>query len=335
MKAVGSHRPLPISDPEALLDLEVPEPQPPTGRDLLVAVRAVSVNPVDTKVRKRRASDGKTPVVLGFDAAGEVVAAGPECCFFRPGDLVWYAGHLERPGANAALQLVDERIVGRKPMHLDLEEAAALPLTALTAWEGLFERLAIPEGGTGRLLVVGGAGGVGSIAIQLARALTKLTVIATASRPESGAFCMRMGAHEVVDHSGDLAQAVEALGGGVDYVFVLSDPAPHFPALARLLAPLGKICAIVDATGPLDLNLLKPKSGTFAWEFMFTRPVFRTADLARQHEILDRVATLVDEGRLATTVTERLGPLSAATLRRAHERIESGHTVGKLVLAVR
>lgn len=335
MRAVGHFECRAIEAPGALLDVELPDPRP-GPRDLLVRVRAVGVNPVDTKLRLRRAATGDRPVVLGFDVAGEVLDAGPECRLFRPGDRVYYSGERDRDGGNAERQLVDERLAARAPAGLSWEDVAGLPLTALTAFEALFERLGIPDGDAygQRLLVVGGAGGVGSIAIQLAKALTGLTVIATASRAESSAWCRRMGADDVVDHRGDLAAALRERGHGeVGYLLLCAPTDPYFPQLPALLAPHGAVCALVDTTVPVDLRPLKEKSLRFAWEYMFTRPLFRTPDMIRHHEYLTRLAELVAAGRVRSTVTGRFGVLNADNLARAHAQIESGTTIGKIVLS--
>ncbi len=334
MRAVGFTANLPISDPAALLDFDLPEPGLPAWHDLLVRVRAVSVNPRDAKSRLSLPASPEKPVVPGYDASGVVEAAGPEAKLFRPGDEVFYAGTLDRPGSNAEWQLVDERIVGRKPASLDHKHAASLPLTALTAWEMLFDRLEIPRGG-GRgeaLLMLGGAGGVPSIAIQLLRRLTSLTVIATASRPESAAWVRDLGAQHVVDHSQPLAAQVKALGAGpVRYVFSTHTDARAWAEIAKLIAPQGRF-GLIDDPEPLDLRLVKFKSVSIHWEAMFTRPMFRTTDMVRQHEMLDEVASLVDAGALRATAAQDYGPMSAASLRRAHAAVEAGNTVGKIVL---
>lgn len=331
MKAVAYTRSLPIADPEALIDIELPEPAAPTGHDLLVEVRAVSVNPVDTKVR-RRADPGGAPKVLGYDAAGIVRAAGEQVARFRPGDEVFYAGSIERPGTNAALHLVDERIVGPKPRSLSFTDAAALPLTAITAWEALFDRLLIPrDSGDGAVLVIGGAGGVGSIALQLARQLTGLRVLGTASRPETIAWCREMGAHDVLDHAGDLAAQARDLGVPVRYILSTNATDRHWAAIAETIAPQGRVC-LIDDPEPFDVRLLKRKSASLHWEFMFTRPVFGTSDITAQGALLTEVARLVDEGTLRSTAETRLGSLSAETLRVAHASVESGRTRGKVVL---
>lgn len=334
MKAIASTRPLSIQNPESLLDLELPRPQA-LGRDLLVAVSAIAVNPVDVKVRAGRTPPLGEPLVLGWDAAGTVVEAGPDATLFRPGDDVYFAGSLKRAGANSELCLVDERIVGRKPRSLDFGAAAALPLTTLTAYEALFERLRVTRGGAQgqSLLIIGGAGGVGSMAIQLARVLTGLTVIATASRSESRAWARELGAHHVVDHSLPLAPQLAALGlAAPDYALCTADTEPYFDTLVELVAPQASLCFIVTPKSPLDMVQAHLKSLTLTWELMFTRSSLQTADMIEQHRLLDEVASLVDAGRIRSTVTGRLSPISAVNLRSAHSMIEGGHTVGKIVL---
>lgn len=335
MKAVGLYRPLPIEDPESLVDVDVPTPSP-AGRDLLVAVKAIGVNPVDYKRRAARAPIADPPRILGWDAAGVVEATGPDVSLFRPGDAVYYAGSVTRPGVNAEYHLVDERIVGRKPGTLGFAQAAALPLTTLTAWEGLFDRMGVSRTGAHagrRLLVIGGAGGVGSIAIQLAKRLARLDVVATASRPESAAWVRELGADHVVDHARDLPPQLAALGRAeVDYVLCLTHTDHYFPAFAPLVAPEGHICAIVPTQRPVDLAPLMAKSVTFSWELMFTRSTFGTPDMGAQHDILDETAALVEAGTLRTTATTHLGAIHAANLRRAHALLEGGHVVGKIVL---
>ncbi|NBN64065.1 zinc-binding alcohol dehydrogenase family protein [Pannonibacter tanglangensis] len=334
MRAVAYQSPQPISSDSALVDVDLPVPVA-TGQDLLVDVRAVSVNPVDTKIRKSVAPAEGEWKVLGWDAAGVVVATGPEVTAFKPGDAVYYAGAIHRPGTNAEYHLVDERIVGRKPKSLDFKAAAALPLTAITAWEMLFDRLDVakPVPGAARaIVIIGGAGGVGSIAIQLARALTDLTVIATASRPETQAWVRELGAHHVIDHRSPIAPQVAELGlGAPSYVFSTTNTDDHMADSIDLLAPQGRFGLIDD---PKELNALplKRKSLSLHWELMFTRSLFETADMARQHELLTRVAELVDAGQIRTTLAEDYGTISADTLKRAHALIESGKAKGKIVL---
>ena len=334
MRAVGYQRSLPADDPEALVDIELPMPEP-EGRDLLVGIRAVSVNPVDTKVRLRAAPEPGGWKVLGYDAAGVVIAAGPETRLFKPGDAVYYAGSIARQGTNAEFHLVDERIVGPKPSSLDWAEAAALPLTAITAWEMLFDRLEIrrPVPGTAPvLLIIGGAGGVGSMAVQLARRLTHLTVIATASRPESRAWASELGAHHVIDHGQPLQPQLDALGlGAPGFVFSTTHTEQHIAAVGTLIAPQGRF-GYIDDLRAIDPAPFKTKSVSLRFESMFTRPVFGTADISAQHDLLAEVSRLVDLGALRTTLAERMTPISAANLRRAHQLIEGGWSHGKLVL---
>ena len=338
MRAVGYfERGLPIADEYALRDLELPDPPAPMGRDLLVRVQAVSVNPRDAKSRSTVKATPERPVVLGYDASGIVEAVGPEATLFRSGDAVFYAGVLNRQGSNAELQLVDERIVGRKPASLDHAAAASLPLTALTAYEMLFDRLGIPQGQGAEgdaVLILGGAGGVPSITIQLARALTALTVVATASRPESERWVRELGAHHVANHSKSLTAEVEALGLSepLRYVFSTHTDAASWAAVAGFIAPQGRF-GLIDDPEPLDLRLMKFKSVSIHWEAMFTRPLFGTPDMIRQHEILTEVAGLVDRGAIRPTATQSLGVINAANLRKAHAAIEAGSVIGKLVLA--
>ncbi|TSJ63022.1 zinc-binding alcohol dehydrogenase family protein [Starkeya sp. 3C] len=332
MKAVGYVQSLPIAEERSLFDFDAPAPVP-GPRDLLVRVQAVSVNPVDTKVRMRRAGTDEAPVILGWDAAGIVEAVGADVTLFRPGDAVFYAGDLNRPGTNAELHLVDERIAGHKPKSLGFAEAAALPLTSLTAWEGLFDRLQVPAKDAGaKLLVVGAAGGVGSLAVQFARQLTQLTVIGTASRPESRKWIEDLGAHAVIDHSRPLAAELEAAGLGlVDYTYTLTNTDKHWAEIVKGAKPQGRI-AIIDDPQTLDALPLKGKSLSLHWELMFTRSMFQTPDMIRQHEILEEVSRLVDAGTLRTTLGAHFGTINAANLKRAHAAIESGRSIGKIVL---
>ncbi|MET8627272.1 zinc-binding alcohol dehydrogenase family protein [Kitasatospora sp. NPDC004669] len=333
MPAVAYRKSLPIDDPESLVDVELPIPEP-GPRDLLVRVEAVAVNPIDCKVRHNTDPAGE-PKVLGWDAAGTVVAVGSDVRLFRAGDEVYYAGAIDRPGANSRYHTVDESLVGRKPVSLSFAEAAALPLTSLTAWEGLFERLGLRTGAleqTGTLLVTAAAGGVGSMVAQLARALTSLTVIGTASRPETAAFARRMGVDHVVDHMKPLApQLAEVAPGGVDHVFSTTGTEGNLSVYAEVLKPFGRIVAIDDIDS-LPMGLLKAKSIAFHWESMYTRSRFATVDRAMQHHILTQVARLVDAGILRTTATRDLGPVDAANLREAHRLQESGAAVGKTTL---
>jgi NADPH2:quinone reductase len=334
MKAIGYYKSLPIADAQSLLDVDVPAPEP-HGRDLRVSVRAISVNPVDTKMRMRSTPAEGSVAVLGWDVAGIVDATGPDATLFKPGDEVYYAGAIDRPGANAQLHLVDERIVGRKPKSLSFTEAAALPLTSITAWELLFDRLAVRPGKSPdnrTLLIVGGAGGVGSILIQLARRLTGLTVLATASRPETRQWCLDLGAHAVIDHSKPLRAQIETLGlPPVALIASLTNTDTHFEALADLIAPQGHL-ALIDDPATLAVSLLKRKSVALHWEFMYTRSLFQTADMIAQHNLLNDVSALVDDGVIKTTLGDDYGTINAANLKRAHTMLESGKARGKIVL---
>ncbi|HSU22143.1 zinc-binding alcohol dehydrogenase family protein [Comamonadaceae bacterium OTU4NAUVB1] len=334
MKAIGYHQSLPIDDPASLRDLTLPDPVA-GPRDLLVRVAAVSVNPVDTKVRRNAAPEAGQARVLGWDAVGIVEAVGDRVTGFRVGDRVYYAGSIVRPGANSELHAVDERIAARAPASLDDAQAAALPLTSITAWELLFDRLGVArDGGAGQtLLVVGGAGGVGSILIQLARELTQLRVVATASRPETRQWCLDLGAHAVIDHSKPLAGELKAAGlGEVDLVASLTQTQQHYAQIIESLKPQGRI-GVIDDMPVLDVMPLKTKCLSLHWELMFTRSRFETPDMAEQGRLLAEVAALVDAGRVRTTVGEHFGTIDAANLRRAHAFIESGKARGKVVLA--
>lgn len=339
MRAIAIVEKLPLDDPRCFVEIELPKPVP-SPRDLLVRVKAVSVNPVDYKVRQRRAAAAREPQVLGWDAAGVVEAVGSGVSIFKPGDEVFYAGDITRPGSNAEFQIVDERIVARKPRTLSFAEAAALPLTAITAWEALFDRFNIapekkPEHRERSVLIIGGAGGVGSIAIQIARRVAGLTVIATASRKESTEWCRSLGADQVIDHRQPLLAQLKALGvGETDYILCFNDTDRHWAGMAEAIKPQGRICSIVENENPLNLGLLKNKSAGFVWEFMFTRSKFQTPDMIEQHRLLARVAELVEHKILRTTNTETVGQLTADNLVVVHRRLESGHTIGKLTLTV-
>lgn len=335
MRAVGFDKPLPVDDPAALQDIDLPRPVA-TGRDLLVEVRAVSVNPVDTKVRRgRRTPEPGHWIVAGYDAAGIVVETGPAVTGFKVGDEVFYAGSIGRQGTNAEYHLVDERIVGHKPASLGWAEAAAIPLTAITAWEVLFDRLDVRKpvpGAAASILIVGAAGGVGSIAVQLARQLTDLAIIGTASRPESAQWAKALGAHYVIDHTQPLAAQVDALGlGAPGLVFLTTHAAHYLPFAADLVAPQGRI-AVIDDPASLDVTPLKNKSASLHWEMMFTRSMLETADMAEQGKLLGEVARLIDAGKVRTTVADHFGTINAANLRRAHALLESGKARGKIVL---
>ena len=334
MKAVGFVKSLPIEQEESLFDTELPDPQP-QANDILVEIQAISINPADAKRRSLTAVDEPhpSPMVLGYDAVGRVREAGSEASGFSVGDKVWYAGDASRPGSYAELQCVDWRIASLAPTSVPVEAAAALPLTSLTAWEMLFDRLQVPTNErAASVLVIGGAGGVGSITIQLARKLTGLEVVATASREASSQWCVKMGAHQVVDHR-DLVKAVRATGREyVDYIVQYADMAQHWDAMCELVAPQGRIGTIVETSENLDISALQGKSAALMWELMFTRSLFQTSDMHRQGQILARMARLVDDGIIVTTDTRVIDGLSAASLKEAHRLIETGSTIGKLVL---
>jgi NADPH:quinone reductase len=334
MKSVAYQAAGALDRPEALVDIEQEKPVA-TGRDLLVAVRAVSVNPVDTKIRRGVSAAPDGWKVLGWDAVGEVIESGEAVTRFKPGDQVFYAGALDRPGANSQFHLVDERLVGKKPATLTDAQSAALPLTAITAWEMLFERLDVRRtvpGAANAVLIIGGAGGVGSIAIQLLRALTDVTVIATASRPETQAWVRELGAHHVVDHAKPLAPQVEALGlGAPAFVFSTTETGLHLADIADLIAPQGRF-GLIDDPAVLDAMPFKRKSVSLHWELMFTRSLYQTPDMDAQGKLLDEIAALIDAGRIRTTVTEVLQPINAENLKAAHAILESGKARGKIVL---
>lgn len=334
MKAIGYFESLPVSDSAALQDIELttPDLQP---RDLLVRIGAVSVNPVDTKVRVSREPKENQAEILGWDAVGVVEAVGEAVSSFVVGDRVYYAGAINRPGTNSELHAVDERIAALAPRSLNDSQAAALPLTGITAYELLFDRLEVAkDGGAGKtLLIIGGAGGVGSILIQLARQLTHLRVIATASRQETRQWCFDLGAHAVIDHSRPIAEELKTGGfGEVDYVAALTQTEQHYDQIVDSLQPQGKL-AVIDGMDKLDIMKLKTKSISLHWEFMFTRSLFQTSDMAEQGRLLKEIAELVDAGRIRTTANANFGRINAANLRRAHALIESGKAQGKVVLA--
>ncbi|MFF0948767.1 zinc-binding alcohol dehydrogenase family protein [Rhizobium leguminosarum] len=335
MRAVAYKTPQPISAETSLIDVELPMPEA-GGQDLLVEIKAVSVNPVDVKVRAHSAPPANELKVLGWDAAGIVKAIGADVTLFRPGDEVFYSGVISRPGSNAEFHLVDERIVGGKPKSLDFAAAAALPLTSITAYEALFDRLKVQDAvsGAGRsILVIGGAGGVGSIAIQIARALTDLTVIATASRPETQDWVKELGAHHVVDHSKPIAPQVAALGiGAPGFIFSTTNTDSHIGDIVEAIAPQGRF-ALIDDPKTLDIVPFKRKAVSVHWELMFTRPLYGTPDMIEQHKLLNRVSELVDAGKIRTTLSEIVGPINAANLKTAHAMVESGRMRGKAVLA--
>lgn len=332
MKAITfTEHALPIDNPRALIDISLPVPTP-GPRDLLVEVRAVSVNPVDTKVRAGTFT--KEPKILGWDATGIVREIGSEVTLFQPGDEVFYAGSIARTGSYSEFHLVDERIVGHKPLSLSAADAAALPLTSITAWELLFDRLGVVEGsGEGKyLLITGAAGGVGSMLVQLARQLTRLTVIGTASRQETADWVRQLGAHHVIDHSQPLLAQLQALGvPEIDYVASLTHTEQHFAQLIDVLKPQGRL-GVIDDPDSLDVMPLKRKSLSLHWELMFTRSLYETPDMINQHHLLNRVSALIDQGVLQTTVGEHFGAINAANMRRAHALVESGKARGKIVL---
>lgn len=333
MRAVGYQRSLPATDPLALTDIEVSRPHC-EAHDVLVRVEGIGLNPVDTKIRQRKAAEGNHYVILGWDAAGTVVECGEAVTDFSKGDAVWYAGAVDRDGCNAEFQVVDSRLISKRPLALSAADAAAMPLTFLTAWELLFERLQLPAEEPAVLLITGAAGGVGSALIQLAKALTSATVIATASRPETKQWVKQLGADVVINHHQPFApQLCEHGIHDVTHVASLTHTDQHFTQLIELLAPHGHFALIDDPAQPIDILTMKQKSLSLHWEFMFTRSMFQTADMARQGEILSKVAELTDAGTITTTMTTNLGSINAANLRTAHSQLESHHTVGKIVLA--
>ncbi|CAI3149106.1 MULTISPECIES: zinc-binding alcohol dehydrogenase family protein [Acinetobacter] len=333
MKAVAYQKAGSITSPEVLIDVELDTPVA-EGHDLLVRIQAISVNPVDTKIRKNVNAENNQWKVLGWDAAGVVEAIGDQVSQFKVGDLVWYAGALNRQGSNSELQLVDERIVGHKPNSLEPTEAAALPLTAITAWEMLFDRLQVPKvvPENTSILVIGGAGGVGSITIQLLKQLTNLTIITTASRSETQEWVKQLGADYVLDHLQPLAPQIKQLGLNAPlYVFSTTQTDQHLSDIVELIAPQGHF-GLIDDPAQLDIKPFKSKSVSVHWEFMFTRSMYQTQDMAKQSELLNEVAELVDAGKIKTTVTQTLTPINAQNLKLAHQQIESGTTKGKIVL---
>lgn len=333
MKAVGFKTSLPISDEQSFITFETKKPIA-TGRNLLVKIGAIAVNPVDFKIRQNSAKDKvlDEPKIIGWDAVGIVEATGEAVTLFKPGDEVYYAGDITKPGSNAEYQLIDERITGKKPTSLSIEEAAAIPLTVLTAWEILFDRLRIADRDKGKtILIIGGAGGVGSIAIQLAK-MTGLTAIATASRPETIEWCKQQGADYVVNHK-DLIENVRKAGFQyVDFIIDLVDNNMYWDVMVELIKPQGHIASVTGSSTPLVLNKLKNKSASFSWEYMFTRSTYQTDDMIEQHNILNKVAELLDKGILRTTVKQVLNGLSAENLKKAHLQLESGSTIGKIVI---
>lgn len=336
MKAIGIKTSLPVTAEESFILFETETPLP-TGHDLLVKVHAVSVNPVDYKVRQNSAKNTvlDTPKILGWDAAGVVQAVGDKVSLFKPGDEVYYAGDLTKQGSNAEFQLIDERITGRKPSALTMEEAAAMPLTSLTAWEIMFDRIRIhPEKDKNKsVLIIGGAGGVGSVAIQLAKEIAGLTVIATASRKETVEWCQQQGADFVVDHH-DLVSNVRKAGFQyVDFILDFVDVNAYWRSMADLIKPQGHIASITGSSEPVALNILKSKSVSFSWELMYTRSTFQTDDMIEQHYILNKMADLLDSGFIKNTLTQTFKGLTVENFRKVHQLLESGKTIGKIVIA--
>ncbi|WP_293299702.1 zinc-binding alcohol dehydrogenase family protein [Pedobacter sp. UBA4863] len=335
MKAVGFKTSLPITSPDSFVDFELDKPSP-KGHELLIKISAIAVNPVDYKIRQNSAKDTtlELPKIIGWDACGVVEAVGENVTLFKVGDEVFYAGDLNKPGCNAEFQLVDERIVGKKPKNLSNEAAAAMPLTSLTAWEILFDRIRISaEKDKGKtVLIIAGAGGVGSVAIQLAKKIAGLNVVATASRPQSIAWCRQMGADVVVNHQNLIEEVRSAGFEYVDFILDFVDTNGYWDAMAELIKPQGHIASITGSATPIALNKLKTKSASFSWEFMYTRSIFQTEDMIQQHYILNKMANLLDEGIIKHTLTQTLNGLSAETLKLAHEQLESGTTIGKLAI---
>lgn len=336
MKAVGIKASLPIEEKESFISFETAKPEP-GSRDLLVKIKAVSVNPVDYKVRSNsvKGKELDEPKILGWDASGIVEATGSEVEYFKEGDEVFFAGDITRPGSNAEYQVVDERIVGHKPKNFTFEEAAAMPLTSITAAECIFDRLLIKENGgkDQKILVIGGAGGVGSIGIQLLNELTQLTIIATASRRETEKWCIEMGADVVVNHHNLVEELKEKRITEVDYILNFSDTDLHWEAMATIINPQGHICSIVETKENIDLNKLKNKSVSFHWELMFTRPMFSTKDLSRQHDILENLSAMMDEGKIRSTLKETFHGLKPETFKKVHQLQESGKSIGKNVIS--
>lgn len=335
MKAVGFRTSLPISEPNSFIEFETEKPSP-VGHELLVKIKAIAVNPVDFKIRQNAAKDSdlEQPKIIGWDASGIVEAVGENVTLFNVGDEVYYAGDITKPGCNAEFQLIDERIVGKKPKTLTDEAAAAMPLTALTAWEILFDRIRIrPEKDKNKtILIIGGAGGVGSIAIQLAKKIANLKVIATASRPETIEWCKQMGADVVVNHKNLVDELRKSGFQFVDFIVDFVDTNSYWDAMAELIKPQGHIASITGSATPIALNKLKTKSASFSWEFMYTRSSFQTEDMIEQHHILNKVADLLDSGLLVNTLTQTLNKLSAESLKQAHQKLESGTTIGKIAI---
>jgi len=334
MKAVGLFRYLPIAAPASLIDLEIEKPKP-KPRDILVEIKAISVNPIDTKIRAPKDEVEKEPKILGWDASGIVQEIGKDVTLFKIGDEVFYAGDINRQGSNAQFQIVDERIVGFKPKSLSFEEAAALPLTSITAYESLFDRFKIDLNGADRgksILIIGGAGGVSSIAIQLAKE-AGLHVIASASREKTIEWIKKLGADEAVNHREKMKPQIKALGREfVDYIAIFNDSDSHWNDVCEMIKPQGHIVGIVANKEPLEMSQIRLKSITFSWEFMFTRAMYKTDDMIKQHELLNEIANLIDKKKIHTTLSTTMKPINAKNLKKAHELLESGKTIGKIVI---
>ncbi len=335
MKAVGLYEHLPIDQENSLLDLELEKPDL-KDLDLLVRVMAIGVNPVDYKVRKSGSVIENKPKILGWDVAGVVEKVGSQCTLFKPGDEVYYAGDITKPGGNSEFHLVDERIVGRKPSSLTFAEAAAIPLTTITAYESLFQRLGISknrDGNNGKtILIIGASGGVGSIATQLAKN-AGLTVIGTASRPKTIDWTLNHGSDYTINHYQPFDPQLKEIGmNQVTYILCLNDTDYYWDSMAEAIAPQGKICSVVETVNPVKLGLLKDKSATFVWEFMFTRSKYQTEDMMEQHKLLNEISEMIDTHELETTLYEKLSPINAENLKIAHKKLESGAAIGKIVL---
>lgn len=336
MKAIGFVGTKALEDKTCFIEFETPRPIP-QGHDILVAIKAISVNPVDTKVRQKIVNLQEPAKILGWDASGIVEAIGDQVTLFKPGDKVFYAGDINRPGCNAEYQLVDERIAGHQPKNLSFAQAAALPLTTITAWEALFHRLKInpQEEANKSILIIGAAGGVGSIAIQIAKKVANLQVIATASRQESQAWCLSLGADNIINHHHNMLDIFKTKNIVLpDYIFCLNNPDQHFASMAELIAPQGMICSILEIKDFSKIQLLKNKSAGLVWEFMFTRPAAQTFDMIKQHELLNQTSQLIETDELSTTLKTNLGKMTPETLREAHQLLETGRTIGKIVLEI-
>lgn len=332
MKAVGYKKPLPVTEADALVDIEIPKPTI-SGKDILVRINSISVNPVDTKIRSKVSPDSPEYKILGWDAAGTVESIGDQVSLFKAGDKVWYAGAINRSGSNAEFHIVDERIAAKMPESLNFAEAAALPLTSITAWELLFDRLGFTTTSTGELLIIGASGGVGSIMIQLAKQLTQLTVIATASRPETREWVTSLGADYIINHQQSLLEELKTIGfENVNYIASLTHTGDHLADIIEIIAPQGKL-GIIDDADVLDVMPFKRKCISVHWEFMFTRSLFQTEDILEQHKLLTKIASMIDEGKIKTTFAENFGSINASNLLKAHALLESGKSKGKIVLS--